>query len=85
MRISLNQSHSVVNGTFNKYLNVQSIIPKFSFQIYDNNVTEYEVGYKGDTHHITMDETLDTKVRRGYIQISIPGSLNHEYDILNES
>ncbi|CAH8575254.1 unnamed protein product, partial [Schistosoma intercalatum] len=41
-KISLNQSHPVVNGSFNKFTGTQSFTPKFPFKYFDTEVRNFD-------------------------------------------
>ncbi|CAH8588718.1 unnamed protein product [Schistosoma bovis] len=41
-KISLNQSHPVVNGSFHKFTGTQSFTPKFPFKYFDTEVKRFD-------------------------------------------
>ncbi|CAH8593348.1 unnamed protein product [Schistosoma curassoni] len=75
-KVSLNQSHPVVNGSFHKFTGTQSFTPKFPFKYFDTEVKNFDFYSTG----------LVTVIKEKYFGLIVghqSRDYNSEYEVLN--
>ncbi|CAH8573955.1 unnamed protein product [Schistosoma intercalatum] len=75
-KISLNQSHPVVNGSFHKITGTQSFTPKFPFKYFDTEVKNFDFYSTG----------LVTVIKERYFGLIVghqSRDYNSEYEVLD--
>ncbi|CAH8290047.1 unnamed protein product [Schistosoma haematobium] len=75
-KISLNQPHPVVNGSFHKFTGTQRFAPKFSFKYFDTEVKRFDFYSTG----------LVTVIKEKYFGLIVghqTRDYNSEYEVLN--